>query len=73
MKKEITVGQFLSVAATLLIAMATGWITINNKVASHAVRLQGVEARQDKTERILERIEGKIELILINLQNKKDR
>lgn len=73
MKKEITVGQLLSVAATLLIALATGWVTLNNKVSSHETEIQGIKKQQEKTDRILERIEGKIELILITLPNKKDR
>lgn len=73
MKKEITLGQLLSVATTLLIALATGWITINKEVTKSSTRIDSLEVRQDKTERILERIEGKVELILIKLENKKDR
>lgn len=73
MKREITLGQLLSVATTLLIALATGWITINKEVTKSSTRIDSLEVRQDKTERILERIEAKVELILIKLENKKDR
>jgi hypothetical protein len=34
MKKEITVGQLVSAAVTVLIAMFAGWMSINNKVAT---------------------------------------
>ena len=73
MKREITLGQLLAVATTLLIALATGWVTINKEVTKSSTRIDSLEFRQDKTDRILERIEGKVELILIKLENKKDR
>lgn len=73
MKREITLGQLLAVATTLLIALVTAWVTINKEVTKSSSRIDSLESRQDKTERILERIEGKVELILIKLENKKDR
>lgn len=73
MKKEITIGQLLSVGATLLIAIVTGWVTLNNKVSAHEVEIQSLQKKQDKTEVVLERIEGKITQILINLENKQNR
>ncbi len=73
MKKEITVGQLLSVAVTLLITIVTGWVTLNRQVSTHEAEIQALQQRADKSERILERIEGKVELILINLEKKKNR
>lgn len=84
MKKEITIGQLLSVAATLVIAMATGWITMSNKVTKSDARLDALEAmqRQDKIDytRSIEELKWKVEdgnsriiQILIKLENKKDR
>lgn len=73
MKREITLGQMLSVAATLIIALATGWMTLNDKVSQHEVEIKVLQDRQSKTEATLDRIESKIELILIKLENKKDR
>jgi hypothetical protein len=80
MKKEITIGQLLSVGATLLIAIITGWVTLNNKVSSQAVEIKVLQENQNKWDRVVERIEAKIDLnnektnqVLIELQNKKNR
>lgn len=73
MKKEITVGQFVSGCITILIAVLTGWITMSNKVSSQDTRIEHIENRQEKTERILERIELTVIDIRLLLQNKKDR
>jgi hypothetical protein len=80
MKKEITIGQLLSVGATLLIAMFSGWVTLNNKVSSQGVEIKVLQDNQSKWDRVVERIEAKIDRnneittqILIQLQNKKNR
>ena len=80
MKKEITVGQLLSVGATLLIAIITGWVTLNNKVSGHDAEIKSLQENQTKWEKVVERVEAKIDKgnetttqILIKLENKKDR
>lgn len=88
MKKEITLGQLLSVAVTLLIALITGWITISNKVTEQGVR-QDIEIRNLKeqqasdkkdNERFKERVELKLDKInenvnsvLVKMETKLDR
>lgn len=73
MKKEITVGQLLSVGVTLMLAIITGWVTLNNKVSTHDVEIKGLQQRAENAERILDRIEGKIDILTIKVENKKDR
>lgn len=80
MKKEITLGQLLSVATTLLIAIVTGWVTLNNKVSAHDIEIRTLQQNQIKWDIVVDRIEAKIDetnklstQILIQLQNKKDR
>ena len=69
----MTVGQLVAVGTTLLIAIITGWVTINNKVSTHDAEIKHLQNRYEKSEQTFERIEGKIEQILITIQNKQDR
>jgi hypothetical protein len=46
MKKEITLGQVLAVAATFIIAIVTGWITMSNKVTDAERRISTLEAQR---------------------------
>jgi uncharacterized protein YoxC len=62
MKREVTLGQALSIAVTIAITIITGWITMNNKVTR-------LEARQDELEKRYDRIETKIDLIVDKTQN----
>lgn len=84
MKKEITIGQLLSVAATLVIAMATGWVTMSNKVTRAETRLDALETmqRQDKMEytKAIDELKWKVQdgnqqiiQILLKLENKQNR
>lgn len=84
MKKEITIGQLLSVAATLIIALATGWVTMSNKVTRADARIDALEASQraDKLEftKSIDELKWKVEdgnqriiQILIKLENKVNR
>ena len=66
MKKEITLGQILAVAVTLLIAIVGGWVTLNNKVSGHEKQIQAMEARQLRIESMVDRIENKIDRIYEN-------
>lgn len=84
MKKEITLGQLLSVAVTIIIALATGWITQNSKVSKleeKVLILQQQQTQQavtnekkfDKIDKTLVDIQNDTRLILINLERKQDR
>ncbi len=73
MKKEITLGQLLGVGVTLLIAIITAWVTLNNKVSEHDVEIKSLQSSQSRTDQKLDRIEGKVEQVLINMERKKDR
>lgn len=84
MKREITVGQLLSVAVSVVIALATGWITQNNKVSKleekvmilqqqQAQQAEANEKKFDKIDKTLSDIQNDTRLILINLERKADR
>lgn len=72
MKKEITVGQLLSVGVTLLIAIITGWVTINNKVSGHEKEIQGIQIRQSRVETQIDRLENKIDKIYEKVSERRD-
>ncbi len=73
MKKEVTLGQLLTVAATVIISLATGWITLNNKVTAHGIEIQTLQVQSEKRDLKLDRIDAKLERILIALEQKKNR
>jgi len=84
MKKEITVGQVVGVAATLLIAIMSAWITLNNKVTRLETKQEQDRVEQynlqiandkkfDKMDNKIDGIQNDTRQILINLQNKQDR
>lgn len=80
MKKEITLGQLLSVGVTLLIAIVTGWVTLNNKVSSHDAQIKSLESRQTKIESSIDRFDDKLDKVIdavtdikIKMERKKDR
>lgn len=68
MKKEITLGQLVSVSATLLIAIVTAWVTINNKVSAHSEAIESIKKRQDRTDVQLDKIDATTTTILFELQ-----
>ena len=68
MKKEITLGQLVSVSATLLIAIVTAWVTINNKVSVHSEAIESIKKRQDRTDVQLDKIDATTTTILFELQ-----
>ena len=69
MKKEITLGQLLSVAVTILIALASGWITLNNKATDTAEKARNLEIQQSSQEIRTERKFDKIDVKLDAIQN----
>lgn len=80
MKKEITLGQLLAVGFSLLVTIISAWVALTNKVSSQDIRIKTLEENQIKWDRVVERIEAKIDegnkmttQILIKLEGKKDR
>lgn len=84
MKKEITLGQLLAVAITLLISIVSAWVTINNKVTRLESQQQEYRDQQytlqvandkkfDKIDQKMDAISSDTRQILIKLENKADR
>lgn len=84
MKKEITVGQLLTVAVSLLLAVITAWITLEKKVSKNEIEIQQVKgdqiSRDLKLEKLFDRLDQKMDrlsddqqVIKIELQNKANR
>jgi len=65
MKKEITLGNLLTVATTVVLAFLAAWITMNNKVAEMKVKQAEDEKRyydsQIANDRKADRIEAKMD------------
>lgn len=83
-KKEITLGQIVGIIITLFGVFATAWWDINVRVNEHSMRITAIEKNQEgfitlyKEGQAKQDIQNtktneKLEQILINLQNKKDR
>lgn len=73
MKKEITLGQLLSTAVVVMIALLTAWGTMNNRVTRQGEQIEAIKDRQNRIEMMLNRIDDKLETIIIKIENKKDR
>lgn len=73
LKKEVTVGQLLTIAGSVIIALATGWITMNNRVSRLEARDLEREKQYEKIERKMDRIDELVTKIYVELQNKQDR
>lgn len=84
MKKEITVGQVLSIASAVLIALVTHWYTLNNKITrletqreEDRIRLFDMQLeiskKFDKIDKNLGDLSNDTRLILITLEKKVDR
>lgn len=84
MKREVTLGQVLSIAVTIIIACLTGWISLSNRVAAAderdknlEIRMTGYEIRQDKEngeiKKTLQEINGTVNDIRLDLKDKADR
>lgn len=69
MKKEITLGQLLAVGVTILIAIFTGWITLNRSDARNDERARNLELQQTSHEIRAERKFDKLDEKLDNIQN----
>lgn len=84
MKKEITVGQVLSIASAVLIALVTHWYTLNNKITrletqreEDRIRLFDMQLeiskKFDKIDKTLGDLSNDTRQILITLEKKADR
>lgn len=73
MKKEITVGQLVVAAFTLLTTIVTAWITLTNKVKELETRDAYRDRQIDIVNDRMEKIDEKTTQILVELQNKQNR
>jgi uncharacterized membrane protein (DUF106 family) len=65
MKREITFGQLISVAVTVILALATGWITQNNKVSTLQEQVRQLQNdqynMQISTDKKFDKIDNKLD------------
>lgn len=84
MKREITLGQLIGTAVTILLTLAAGWISLNNKVITTENEMKNLEIRfvdmQIANDKKIDRLEGKIDQlngtlndVKILLERKADR
>lgn len=84
MKQPTPLWQAVSIAITLLIAIVTGWVTLNNKVSRIEAKqeLERINSEFIRTsmEKKIDKLDDKIDnqgkdirQILIEIQNKQDR
>jgi hypothetical protein len=84
MKREITLGQLLGVAVTVIMAIAGGWISLSNKVATNESELKNLEIRfmdmqietnkkYDKLDQKVDEMAGTLNDIKVLLERKQDR
>ena len=66
MERKISLGQVLSISVTLIIAIFTGWVTINNKVTDADRRITNLELQQEK-------MQNQLEQIMIRFETKLDK
>lgn len=66
MKREISLGQVLAIAITLLTSLVTGWVTINNKITDQNRRITNLEINQEKQQ-------NQIEQIMLRFESKLDK
>lgn len=77
MKREITLGQLLSVAVTLVIALGTGWITQNNKVSRLEEQVRNMQTEQYsmqiRSDSKFDKIDNKLDAIQTGIGDLKER
>lgn len=80
MKKTITVEIFIAVMSAMIIGVCAWGMNINNTIIEQGQRITTLERQFSKIERLLEKSEDhndemrdKINEVLVELQNKKDR
>jgi len=73
MKKEITLGNLLSIFIPVLMIILAWGNSVEVKLREYDVRLELVERTNEKIENKIDKIQITTTNILIELQNKKDR
>lgn len=84
MKKQITLGEALGFAITILIVVITSWVTQSKEVARHDERLKILEQNKEEIKIDIKEmkkeqqenfivISSKLETILLKLENKQDK
>jgi hypothetical protein len=73
MKKEITVGQLISIMIPIIIMILIWGISVETRFTEFAQRIQLNERSHIKVEKKLEQIDDKLLKILLELQVKKDK
>lgn len=84
MKRELNLGQALSMAITLIIAGVTGWVSLNNKVSTQEANVKNLEIRMTSYEirqaaenaeikKALQEISSTVIDIRLSLKDKADR
>lgn len=77
MKREITYGQLLAIGASFIIALATGWITQNNKVSKLEEQVRGMQTEmynmQLRADSKFDKIDNKLDVITNGISDLKER
>lgn len=84
MKKQITLGEALGFAITILIVVVTSWVTQSKEVARHDERLKILEQSREEMKIDIKEMKhdqqenfiflsAKLETILLKLENKADK
>lgn len=73
MKKQLTVGEAIGFAITILALVITSWVTMSKEVARHDERIKSLENRDRETKDMLQKILDGQQEILIKMENKVDR
>lgn len=77
MKKEITYGQLLAIGASFIIALATGWITQNNKVSKLEEQVRNMQTEmyniQLRADSKFDKIDNKLDVITNGISDLKER
>ncbi len=77
MRREITLGQLLSVAMGIIISLATGWITQNNKVSKLEEQVRNMQTEmynmQLRSDSKFDKIDNKLDVITNGISDLKER
>ena len=72
MKKEITLGQLVGSAITIVSALVAFWITINNKVTEHSVQIKNLEEKYSEVREWMKRVDDKLDKIVLIVGSNKN-
>jgi len=72
MGKQVTIGNLIAVLSTLMISIFIWAKSMETKAAEHDMRIKSLERISSRFEQKLDKINGTLVQILIELQNKVD-